>query len=294
MARARQRAEFARLVEVLGPVGWQDDARGVEAWVLRLRELPDEEGAQLARNLLRAYRHGLLVPERWAELTGAPPQRASDIDDAVRRLWDAFAAAELAGPYRTEENVGRVRAGLARRWAWQPRWYLMSQDEDLLLMSDALVPTLLAVAAEPRVPKRQYLLEIVAHHARDSCCQAAYHGQQLEAALRRAAGWAPQAREAGAPELAAYLERLGSHAARGPVDRAGAEQRLLDLGRCHEPPRSALDLREVDGGWEGWLVISARDRRLRIDAATGRMTPSSPEPPRKRPARRSGKTAEEA
>ncbi|WP_434419441.1 hypothetical protein [Nannocystis pusilla] len=200
MARARQRAEFARLVEVLRPVEWQDEARCVEAWVLRLRELPDEEGAQLARNLLRAYRHGLLAPDRWAELTGAPPQRASDIDDAVRRLWDAFAAAELAKPYRTEENVGRVRAGLARRWAWQPRWYLMSQDEDLLLMSDALVPTLLAVAAEPRVPKRQYLLEIVAHHARDSCCQAAYHGQQLAATLRRAAGWAPQAREVGAPE----------------------------------------------------------------------------------------------
>lgn len=294
MARARQRAEFARLVEVLAPVGWQGDERSVEAWVLRLRELPDDEGAQLARNLLRAYRHGLLLPERWAELTGAPPQRASDIDDAVRRLWDAFAAAGLAKPYRTEENPGRIRAGLARRWAWQPRWSLMSQDEDLLLMDDALVPTLLAAAAEPGVPKRQYLLEIVAHHARDSCCQAAYHGQELEATLRRAGGWAPQAREVGAPELAAYLERLGSHAVGGPVDRAGAEQRLLDLGRCQEPPRSALDLRAVDGGWEGWLILSGRNRRLRIDAATGRMTSISPEPARKRRARRPGKTVEES
>ncbi|MCY0986665.1 hypothetical protein OV203_06010 [Nannocystis sp. ILAH1] len=59
MARARQRAEFACLVEVLAPVGWQGDERSVEAWVLRLRELPDDEGAQLARNLLRAYRHGM-------------------------------------------------------------------------------------------------------------------------------------------------------------------------------------------------------------------------------------------
>ncbi|MFY0539256.1 hypothetical protein [Nannocystis pusilla] len=100
--------------------------------------------------------------------------------------------------------------------------------------------------------------------------------------------------EVGAPELAAYLERLGSHAVGGPVDRAGAEQRLLDLGRCHEPPRSALDLRAVDGGWEGWLIISARDRRLRIDAATGRMTPISPQPSRKRRARRSGETVDES
>ncbi|MFY0539255.1 hypothetical protein [Nannocystis pusilla] len=29
----------------------------------------------------------------------------------MRRLWDAFAAAELVKPYRTEENLGRVRAG---------------------------------------------------------------------------------------------------------------------------------------------------------------------------------------
>ncbi|WAS99350.1 hypothetical protein [Nannocystis punicea] len=273
MSRARQRAEFARLVEVLSSVGWHDDERSVVAWVERLRELPDGEGLQLARRLLRAYRHGALSPERWAELAGEPPRIASDVDDAVRRLWDAFAAAGFVQPYRTEENCGRVRAGLARRWAWQPRWYLMSQDEDLLLMSDELVPTLLATAAERRVPKRQVLVDIVAHHARDSCWQAAYHGEGLEARLRRAAGWAPQAREIGAPELAAYLERLGGHAVAGPVDREGAEQRLLDLGRCVEPPRSALCLRAVEGGWEGWLVNSALNRRLRIDAATGRMTP---------------------
>lgn len=272
MSRARQRAEFARLVEVLSPAPWQGDERSVGAWVERLQALPGDEGPQSARRLLRAYRHGALSPERWAELTGAPPRIASDIDDAIRRLWDAFAAAGLTDPYRTEDHVGRIRAGLARRWAWQPRWSLMSQDEDLLLMEDALVPTLLEVAAERRVPKRTYLLEIVQHHARDSCCQAAYHGHDLEATLRRAAGWAPQARAAGAPELAEYLERLGRHALRGPVDRAGAEQRLLDLGRCAEPPRRALDLREVDGGWTGWIVHSAGNRRLRIDAATGRMT----------------------
>lgn len=275
MSRARQRAEFARLVEVLSPARWHGDEGSVGAWVERLRERQDGEGPQLARSLLRAYRHGALSPERWAELAGAPPQIASDIDDAIRRLWDAFAAAGLVQPYRTEESCGRVRAGLARRWAWQPRWYLMSQDEDLLLMSDELVPTLLTTAAEPRVPKRQYLIDIVAHHARDSCCQAAYHGEGLEARLRRVTAWAPQARTVGAPELAAYLERLGRHAVAGPIDRQDAEQRLLDLGRCIEPPRSALDLREVDGGWEGWLVHSGSGthRRLRIDVTTGRMTP---------------------
>ena len=280
MSRARQRAEFARIVEVLSPVPWHGDEGSVAAWVERLRALPDDEGPQIARRLLRAYRHGALSPERWAELAGEPPPIASDIDDAVRRLWDAFAAAGFVQPYRTEERLGRVRAGLARRWAWQPRWYLMSQDQDLLLMSDALVPTLLETAAERRVPKREVLLEIVRHHARDTCCHAAYHGEQLEAELRRVAAWAPQARTVGAPELAAYLERLGRHAVAGAIDRQGAEQRLLDLGRCGEPPRSALDLRAVDGGWEGWLVHSAGNRRLRIDAATGRMT-SIPAPRRR-------------
>ncbi|MDC0716580.1 hypothetical protein [Nannocystis bainbridge] len=272
MARARQRAEFARVVQILGPVAWRGDEGSIAAWVERLRGLADDEGPQIARSLLRLYRHGRLSPNRWAELTGAPPQVAGEIDDAIRRLWDAFAAAGLVPLHHTEENLGRVSPGLVKRWAWQPRWSLMSQDEDLLLMLDALVPTLLAVAAEPRVPKRLYMFRIVGHHARDAACNAVYRGVQIEETLRRAATWAPQARAVGAPELATYLERLGRHADAGPVDHEGAEQRLLDLASCSEPPRGELELVAVEGGWEGRHVRATLPGRTRIDGATGRMT----------------------
>lgn len=112
----------------------------------------------------------------------------------------------------------------------------------------------------------------MAHHARDSCCQAVYHGQAVAETLTRVAAWAPRARAARAGDLAAYLERLGGYAARGAVDREGALRRLLDLGRCHEPTRAQVDLRPVEGGWQGTLVHSGGNRRIRVDAATGALT----------------------
>lgn len=261
MARGRQRADFERLSQVLA------GAPDVAAWVARLQALADGEGANLATALLRAYRHGALTPERWLALTGRPPHSASDIDDTIRRFWDAGAAASLCKRH-SFEPVGDNAAAI-RRWAWQPRWYLMAQDEDLLLMEDPLMPVLLEVAADRAVPKRDYILEIVAHHARDSCTQAFYWGADIVGSLQRAARLAPGARMIGAGALADYLERLGRHAIPGPVDRATAVQRLRDVGRCSEPTPEQVAVRGVDGGWEGNLVHSSGNRRLFIDAATG-------------------------
>lgn len=247
-----------------------DTESGVARWVERLRARPD--GAALATGLLRAYRHGALTADRWAALTGAPPREAYEVDDAVRRLWDAFVAAGLAKPLSIEDIHGAPAS--VRRWAWQPRWILMSQDEDLLLMHDTLVPALLSAAAEPGVPRREYAISIVAHHARDACAVAAWNGGDLTAALLRAASWAPQARDVGATSLVEYLERLGRHAVSAPTDRDGALQRVMDLERCVAPSPDEVTLREAPDGWLGRVTrsISPRGHWLHVAAATGAVT----------------------
>lgn len=265
--RAREALETLCTVTDSTPV---DTESGLTQWVERLRARPD--GAALATELLRAYRHGGLTRERWAALTGAPPRAAYEIDDAVRRLWDAFVAAGLAKPVSIEDIHGA--AASVRRWAWQPRWILMSQDEDLLLMDDALMPALLSAAAEPGVPRREYALGIVAHHARDTCAVAAWNGGDLTAALVRAASWAPQARAVGATTLAEYLERLGRHAIPAPTDRDGALQRVMDLERCVAPAPDEVTLREAPDGWLGRAArtYAPPAHRLHVAAATGAVT----------------------
>jgi hypothetical protein len=239
-----------------------------------------DEGATLATALIRSYRNGTLRPARWEALTGRPASSSTEVDDSIRRLWDALAEEKLAKPFSVDE--GRLSPARIRRWAWQPRWYLMEQDEDLLLMGEELVPVLLEVARDPLVPKREYLIYIVSHTARDNCCYAVWWGREVDKTLRKVAGWAPQAREVGAEELARYLERLGGYAVPAPVDREGAVQRLVDLARCSPPSPEEVKLREADGGWEGWLLHSAGNKWVRIDAATGSITkakrPRSPSP----------------
>lgn len=279
LSRGRQRAEFARLVEVLAGAPWVGPA-SAQVWAGRLQAL-GEEGPRLAVSLLRGYRHGALDRVRWLALAGEAASAAPSLDEAISLLWDAFVTAGLVRASSSENWTQVITPAVLRRWAWQPRWHMMEQDEDLLFMRDELVPELLAVAADRHVPKREYMLEIVGHHARDSCCQAAYHGEQLPETLLRVAGWAPLAAAAGAMSLAAYLERLGGHAIPGPVDRGGALQRLRDLGRCAEPTIEAVRLREVDGAWQGLIIHSAGNRCVSIDAATGRIVVVKP-PPRTR------------
>jgi hypothetical protein len=270
MSRSRERARFVELQAALAGVAFPDLAAGVDAWAAALLARPAAEATRLARTLLRAYRHGALTPARWEQLTGRPPVDDVEVDRAVARLWDVLAGAQVVPAY--SEDAGDGSPAMLRRWAFQPRWCLLSQDEDLVLMDDAHIPVLLDLAADRRVPKRAYLLEIVAHHARDSCSHAALWGRELPGTLARVAAWAPHARRSGGADVAEYLERLGSYARPGPVDRAGALQRLIDLGRCAPPTRAAVRLTERDGAWEGTLVHSGGNRRLRIDAATGAIT----------------------
>lgn len=263
MSRSRERADFQALLAVLAPSPWTE-------WTAALRARPPAEATHLAKTLLRAYRHGALTPERWRQLTGRAPSDPHEIDDAIRHLWEALIRARVVTAH-TDDSPSTSPA-LLRRWAWQPRWYLMSQDEDLLLMDDALVPHLLDLARERRTPKRDYILEIVAHHARDTCTHAVWWAREIPETLTRVAAWAPAARSADAPDLAAYLERLGSYARPAPVDRDGALQRLLDLARCSPPQPREVALRAVAEGWTGSLKHSAGNKRIRIDARTGAIT----------------------
>lgn len=262
MSRSRARTDFEEVLAALAPSPWT-------GWTAALRARPPAEATRLAKTVLRAYRHGALSPARWQQLTGQAPTEAHEIDESVRSLWEALISARIVTAHIDESLT--PTPDLVRRWVWQPRWYFMSQDEDLLLMSDGLVPLLLELARE-RPPKRDYILEIVGHHARDSCTHAAWWDREIHETLTRVAAWAPAARRARAEPLAAYLDRLGSYARPAPVDRAGALQRLLDLARCNPPKPREVDLRPVTGGWTGRLKHSTGHKRIRIDARTGSIT----------------------
>ncbi|MEZ4450891.1 MAG: hypothetical protein R3B09_15530 [Nannocystaceae bacterium] len=271
MSRSRQRAEFERLVATFAASSWK-------TWTARLQHLGDA-GPGLAVSLLRAYRHGALTPERWARLTGGPPRDLAEIDDAIRTLWDELHRVGLADGHDRGSWSTEVTPGMLHRWAWQPRWRLVDQDEDLLLMSDALTPRMLEIAADRRVPKRDTIVAIVEHHARDTACQAVYEERPLAEVTPSFTPWIPLARAARANDLADYMERLVGYASPRAVDLEGAEQRLVDLGRCDRPPRHTVDVREAEGGFTGVLVHSAGDRRVHIAAATGEITRASPPGP---------------
>lgn len=269
MGRARSRAQLDRLVAVVGTTPLRD-AEDARVWTSRLRALPGDEPGELAKALLRAYRHGALDAARWAALTGTAPDRRDTIDRGIRWLWDAFVHDGLA--HVRAIDGGNDTPTMIRRWAWQPRWILMSQDEDLLLMRDDLMPALFAILEEPDVPKRDYVLSIIEHHARDRAAMAARNGAGLDEALALAASLRPAAERVGSPRLASYLARLAAYREAGPVDHAGALQRLRDLARCSEPSVDEVALESVAGGFVGTLKHSGGDRRLRIDARTGAIT----------------------
>ncbi|HEU4410675.1 MAG TPA: hypothetical protein VFS43_35800 [Polyangiaceae bacterium] len=121
--------------------------------------------------------------------------------EADRRLGRVFARlpTELTEAYELERDLtGETDL---RRWCWVPGWVGSSQDEDLLIMSDANVAPLLDEAREG-CTKRDYVLKIVEHHARDSAHHALWDGaKHLPDVLARCRSWAPAARAARAEGL---------------------------------------------------------------------------------------------
>jgi hypothetical protein len=234
-----------------------------------------ERGNDALEGLARAERARFVERLYTSWIAGTIPPAAVGADDAIeanRRIGRAFRAlpSALTDPLsfeRTERDEMDVR-----RWCWVPGWYLMSQDEDLLLMDDDYVAALCQEASEG-CTKRKYALSIVEHHARDGAHHALWDGaERLEEHLEKVGSWAALAHAADAPELAAYLERLGRYAEPRAVDQAEVRQRVLDLRRCHANEGVAPSFTREGDRWVARLDrANVTEGRLVIEAATGRM-----------------------
>lgn len=233
--------------------------RGVKA----VDELGNADSRRFVERLLSTWIAGDIP------LTAVGASGRTDADRRIARLWRKLPQRLTAG---LDVECDAPSDADIRRWCWIDGWHLMSQDEDLLLMDDALVPLLLEEVGEG-CTKRDYVLAIVGHHARDSAHHALWDGaKRLAARLRRIARWAPLAKAVGADELATYLDRLGGYAKPRKVDEADIRQRVFDLRRC-----SPDEGRRPSPHREGRYWVARLDRAnisegyLVVDADTGRM-----------------------
>jgi hypothetical protein len=257
--RARKPSDRARGLQLLSAL----HARGVGV----LDELDEVEAARFAKRFYEGWVAGRIPP---AVVGVSDPVEANRLLGAI---WRGL-------PSRLTERMSierRIRGDIdARRWCWVPGWYAMSQDEDLLLMRDALMRPLLEEAAAG-CTKREYVLSIVEHHARDSAHHALWDGaHDLEPRLRRIGGWATLARNARALALATYLERLGSYAEARDIDEAEVQQRVYDLRRCSADASRTPAIHREGRRWvarldranvlEGWLVVDSTTGRMRGSA----------------------------
>lgn len=231
------------------------------AWVPALVAMAPEDARVLTVALYYGYVQGQLqhaLPGRDEVTTLRAFGRVlRDLPEALLRgcVWD-----------RMHESVDDVR-----RWTWTPEWSLLSQDEDLMVMEDALVPVLLEEAGAG-CTKRGYVAGIVAHHARDQAHGALSGGAEaLNASLTRAGQWAELALAAGAREESAYLARLAGYRAPRRVGADEVTQRVFDLRRCHPDLRNTPSVRSVGDRYEVVLVERPWRRTLHVERATGRM-----------------------
>ncbi len=242
------------------PSGWPD----------LIHAMPSADAARVVRALRDAWIDNHLAPSVWASVTG----RKLDRTLVDREIGAVFAALDRRGiaPVPQWLERGASSETDVRRWCGITEWLLMSQDEDLLLMSDEwMVPLLEEASAD--CTKRTYALGIVAHHTRDSAHHALWDGApSLVTTLGRFGDWLPAARQARAPELVAYLERLAGYARPTRVTEADARRRVLDLRRCAS--RDEIDPDLVRRGDE-WVARFDRGNAiasdLRIHAGSGKM-----------------------
>ncbi len=242
--------------------------------------------------------------ERWPAALSAEPHRFVGVYHAfIRAELDAFADCELVAwdrklgamfhsidPDEQLRNAGEHAIvadthdsrGL-RRWCWAPGWYLWQQDEDLALMNDECLPTLLEEAAL-ECPKHEYIYAIVEHFVRDAAHAALWpqivrrrraSGEAVlhvvDAALARAERVLALA-SPDASQLMRYCRRLTTYAQRRPVDADEARQRVFDLRRCSADEHRPVEI--VDDGelWVARLDQSGfRKGRLYVRKASGEM-----------------------
>ena len=216
----------------------------------------------------------------------APEQR----EEALEAAYAAWIEGELTAGAEEDRALGRVLSSLPeewcepviidrvspsldelRRWCWGRDWILFSDDEDLMLMDDRYVESLLDEARRG-CPKRDYAIGVVQHHARDSAHHVAFSGAaKLRDRLRTIGGWAAWARAANAPGLVDYLERLGGYAVEREVSAEEVEQRVLDLRRCDPRPGERPEVRRVGQNWVAPLPLAnVTPGELFVEVATGK------------------------
>lgn len=238
---------------------------GIAGWPTleaHLAAMPRREAVAIVRAMLDAWLRGELELGEWERLTGVvgeAPLRH------VHVLWDRLVEADLA---RKEiVHPAALTRAVATRWAWTPRWRLYDQDEELLLFGDEHV---LLEAIAPDCPKHGYVLDVVAHAARDAAHGSVVLGSGRDG-LALAAELLPVAQAAHAPELAAYLARLASYRLPARVKHSDATARGRDLCCCHPPAPGEMTVSPMGDGWE----IRYRAAGFRLSRATGRMAPIS-------------------
>jgi hypothetical protein len=237
----------------------------------------------------------------WPAALGA--MREVDAHEVLAALFEAWVAgrleAHLHAQGETYRSFGALLTGLperftvglsaermaddevdVRRWCWAPGWFLLSQDEDLMVMNDDCVSALLEEGAAG-CPKREYVFGIVEHHVRDQMHHALWDGAAtLPERLVWAGRVASEAALAGAADVSDYAARIASYAVQGAVKREDVEQRVFDLRRCHPnrtvPPHVRLEgdrwLARLDRGnaLVGQLVIDRRTGAMRADETVRR------------------------
>ncbi|APR76150.1 Hypothetical protein A7982_01497 [Minicystis rosea] len=239
----------------------------VEAWPDALAAMPHEDAATLVTDLYRAWLEGALGT---ALFDAEGPIAQSDADRRMGRMF-----LRLPKPLRLGDmsiEMGPSSEHDLCRWCWAPAWTFCSQDEDLLVMSDGCVAPLLE-EARAGCPKRDYVISIVEHHARDRAHGHLWNNAAgLDAVLAKVRDWIVLSRDAGAVELTAYLERLASYAEPRRVSREEAITRVFDLRRCDPERHRAPEVSLSGGQWVArfdWLVVGAAT--LHIDVESGRM-----------------------
>jgi hypothetical protein len=169
-----------------------------------------------------------------------------------------------------------------RRWCWAQSYYLSSQDEDLLLMSDATSVILLDEVAK-QCTKAGYAMSIVTHHVRDSLHHALWvHGdavpggpethQKVADRLQFATSILPAVVATGDEAAIAYVDRVAGYRHPASLDEASMKQRILDLRRCAPKPENEPRVSREGSSWRGDLKLAGSTHgTLFVDPTTARM-----------------------
>ncbi|CAN0336126.1 unnamed protein product, partial [Phaeothamnion confervicola] len=154
-----------------------------------------------------------------------------------------------------------------RRWCWSSNWYITPQDEELFLMADENIPTLLD-EINAGCPKAEFALEqIVLHHMRDSAHEALK--TDLRPRLEEMAKWLPALLRLKERHDVSYAVRLLGYRKPGKVVLDEARWRVYDLRRCSPDFENLPAIRRRGGCWV--CPYGELNDEITIDVSSGKM-----------------------